>query len=131
MILHLFFSLWIIIWYIFYKLNLILFNPYIWMILITLYTIIKLFHYIYNEICTKTLIKTSILILIKIIIIITLNKSYKIEEFLFGIFLFIIYNIMTYIFYNSNFFLIYDKIHKKISNCEDILDNDPNEYKEY
>jgi hypothetical protein len=94
------FSNWIFVWYILYELSIINYNPKIWLII----SLIILIHYIILLIYYKRFYMLFIYVIVNIIIkvlpILSLyNTKIVLKDFIFGIFLFIIYNF--WLLYNN------------------------------
>ena len=94
------FSYWIFVWYILYILKLIHYSPKIFLIISIFYIIITTIYMIHNF--SIKIIVTFIIInfIIKVIPLYTIkNDKYNINDFLFGIFLFILY--IIWVFYRK------------------------------
>jgi hypothetical protein len=104
------FSYWIFVWYILYILKLIHYSPKIFLIISIFYIIITTIYMIHNF--SIKIIVTFIIInfIIKVIPLYTIkNDKYNINDFLFGIFLFILY--IIWVFYRKkNINKIYNNI---------------------
>jgi len=94
------FSIWIFVWYILYELSIIKYNPKIWLII----SLIIIIHYILLLIYYKRFYMLFIFVIVNFIIkvlpILSLyNTKIVLKYFIFGIFLFIIYNF--WLLYNN------------------------------
>jgi len=95
------FSYWIFIWYILYILNLIHYSPKIFFIISIFFIIITTIYMIYKNFSIKIIVTYIIInFIIKVIPLYTIkNDKYNINDFLFGIFLFILY--IIWVFYRK------------------------------
>ncbi len=115
---HYMFSNWIIIWYIFYIIGIIPFNPFMAICFGIIFNFLQGLVYIYNGTCKEAIIYFAIIITItKIFILSTLDRSFDIQSFIFGICLFIIYNIWLE-WNGTNVYRVYYEITEKISKCD-------------
>jgi len=89
---HIYFSLYIILWSLLYYLGLISYNPLFWLYIAILAIIIMEIYLIYYGTKIKLIIYTFIVMIMpKIIMIILIDKNNVLNGFYFGIILFIIY----------------------------------------
>jgi len=95
------FSYWIFAWYILYILKLIHYSPKIFLIISIFYIIITTI-YMIHKFSIKIIVMFIIInFIIKVIPLYTIkNDKYNINDFLFGIFLFILY--IIWVFYRKN-----------------------------
>jgi hypothetical protein len=108
------FSYWIFIWFILYLLNIIPYNPFLFIIIGYILTIFEFYYLFINKTNNFNLIKFSIinviLKFIPILILIILNKiSFIFNDIYFGFLLFILY-LFIMIILNINPFNEYDKL---------------------
>jgi hypothetical protein len=86
------FSYWIILWYILYELSIISYNPKFWIFVALFFNLIQFITMIYYKRFFMLMVFIFIIIIIKIIPSWRLrNTTIRIEDILFGIFLFILY----------------------------------------
>ena len=94
------FSIWIFVWYILYELSIIKYNPKIWLIIALIIAILYILLLIYYKRFYVLFIFVIINIIIKVLPILSLyNSKIVLKDFIFGIFLFIIYNF--WLLYNN------------------------------
>ena len=94
------FSYWIVLWYILYELSIINFNPIYWLIIALFFNMINMGVMIYYNHYMLLFLFIIVIIIIKVIPIWTLRNTIPtINDFVFGIFLFIIYNF--WLLYNN------------------------------
>ena len=94
------FSYWIVLWYILYELSIINFNPIYWLIIALFFNMINMGVMIYYKHYMLLFLFIIVIIIIKVIPIWTLRNTIPtINDFVFGIFLFIIYNF--WLLYNN------------------------------
>lgn len=114
-----YFSYWIILWFILYYFKIIKFNPKIF-ILFGIIENIGSFILIYSELSThlkknyKKLTIPMINFIFKLYVFYYLrNTSYKMDDFIAGVILYLIYNVSLKIFFNKNILEFYNSKNKR------------------
>ena len=106
----LFFSIWILVWYILYMFEITIYNPKIWIIFILFGIFIISCILLYNKKYVALMIFIAFNIIIKVIPLWTLrNSNIFIHDFFVGLFLFIIYNFWL-LYNNETLYTIYNKL---------------------
>ena len=106
----LFFSIWILVWYILYMFEITIYNPKIWIIFILFGIFIISCILLYNKKYVALMIFIAFNIIIKVIPLWTLrNSTIFIHDFFVGLFLFIIYNFWL-LYNNETLYTIYNKL---------------------
>ena len=120
-----YFSFYVFVWFIFYKLNMIPYNPIIIFYLILGFVLWMLSYMIYLKISIKKIIIFTIAVILfaKVLPILLLKHEYKPNDILFGVYMFFIYHIILY--YTKNiepieFYIKFIKDYKKISD-DDVI----------
>lgn len=103
------FSFYVLIWYFFYILNILPFNPILTFYLITIFMSSVFIYLIYCKISLKKLRIFFIygIFVIKILPIITLKHEININDIIFGFMLYFIYNIFLFKFYKIETLALY------------------------
>jgi hypothetical protein len=106
----LFFSIWILAWYILYMFEITIYNPKIWIIFILFGIFIICCILLYNKKYISLLIFIAFNIIIKVIPLWTiLNTPIIFHDFFVGLFLFIIYNFWL-LYNNETLYTVYNKL---------------------
>ena len=106
------FSYWIVFWYILYEISIIKYNPKVWLIIALFFNVINICVMIFYKNFYMALLFLVVIFILKIIPIWTLRNTYIIiNDFIFGVVLFIIYNF--WLLYNN--YTLY-KINKEMLN---------------
>lgn len=89
---HIYFSLYIILWSILYYLNLIIYNPLYWLYIAILTILFIISYLIYHNTKLQLIIYTFLLMIVpKIIMVLLINNKDPSNGFYFGLILFMIY----------------------------------------
>ena len=120
-----YYSFYVFVWFILYKINIIPYNPIVIFYFILTFVLWMLSYMIYLKISIKKIIIFIIAVILftKVLPILLLKHEYKPNDILFGVYMFFIYHIILY--YTKNiepiqFYINFIKDYKKISD-DDIL----------
>ena len=114
------FSYWVLLWYILYELSFIKYNPKLWVIGALLFNLIQFVIMIYYKRFFMVTIFFFVLIIMKVIPLWRLrNTTTKLNDFMFGILIFIIYN--GWLYYNNySIYKIFEALYYSIKNNNEV-----------
>jgi hypothetical protein len=110
------FSYWVFIWYILYELSFIKYNPKLWVIGALIFNLIQSVIMIYYKRFFMVTIFFFVLIIMKVIPLWRLRNTHtRLNDFMFGIIVFIIYN--SWLYYNNyNMYKLFETLFYSIKN---------------
>ena len=114
------FSYWILLWYILYELSFIKYNPKLWVIGALIFNLIQFIIMIYYKRFFMVTIFLFVLFFMKIIPLWRLRNTHTtLNDFMFGIILFIIYN--SWLYYNNyNMYKLFETLFYSIKNNNEL-----------